>query len=130
MGCDCGRALDAARRVARSKLERGTMLQSWASEYNSKKQEAVVREGGRVSQGEGGVGDIGIPSAQESVPSRLQCAGKKPPAFRYSTAAGCTRRALFVSGSKTEQALRLEFYDAAKAATCSFSGALCPLAPA
>ena len=32
------------------------MLQSWASEYNSKKQEAVVREGGRVSQGEGGVG--------------------------------------------------------------------------
>ena len=36
------------------------MLQSWASEYNSKKQEAVVREGGRVSQGEG-VGDIGIP---------------------------------------------------------------------
>ena len=59
MGCDCGRALDAARRVARSKLERGTnaaKLGFGLQLNNSKKQEAVVREGGRVSQGEGGWG--------------------------------------------------------------------------
>ena len=71
-----------------------------ASEYNSKKQEAVVREGGRVSQGEGEWGwrgdGIGIPTAHEcrnsfsTVPSDFRVCSEE-------TAAGPQRATGFLS---------------------------------
>ena len=78
------------------------MLQSWASEYNSKKQEAVVREGGRVSQGEGEWGwrgdGIGIPTAHEcrnsfsTVPSDFRVCSEE-------TAAGPHRVSKYEAGA-------------------------------